>query len=269
MPELREGFDEVADLYDRIRPKYPDDLFTELFSRLPQRAEIVEVGPATGQATGSLLAHHARVTAVELGRNLAGRLRRNFQGHDVLDVIVSSFEEVDLSPHSFDAVVAATSYHWVSVAARLEKPFNLLRPGGWLAVIDTVQVSAPTDRGFFERVQPVYDEHGQGHHGPPAPQPEEASSPIMVELEQSALFGSPLLYRYRWDQTYSTSEYIDLMGSYSGTQAMPKEQRAALLADMSKFIDEKFNGHVTRPLVIVLTLAQTISDTKTSSGERE
>jgi hypothetical protein len=205
------------------------------------------------------------VTAVELGPNLASRLRRNFEGRDDLDVIVSSFEEVHLPLHSFDAVVAATAYHWVSGVARLQKPLELLRPDGWLAVIDTVQVAAPTDHGFFERVQPIYDRYGQGHHGPPAPEPEEASSPIMAELVQSPLFHSPLLFRYRWDQAYSSFEYIDLMRSNSGTQAMPKEQRAGLLADMSKFIDEQFNGFVTRPLVITLTLAQPTASADSSS----
>ncbi len=262
MRELREGFDDIADLYDRIRPRYPEELFTELFSRLPQRAEVVEVGPGTGQATGALLNHHARVTAVELGANLASRLRRNYSARDDLDVIVSSFEEAALPPHSFDAVVAATSYHWVSGTSRLEKPHELLRPDGWFAIIDTVQVSAPTDHGFFERVQPIYERYGQGHQGPPAPVPDEASSPIMAELEKSALFRSPSLFRYRWDQTYSTSEYIALIRSYSGTQAMPEDQRTALLADMSRFVEDHFGGYVTRPLVIVLTLAHPTARTR-------
>ena len=39
MPDLpqawRVGFDEVAELYDRVRPGYPDDLFDELAAALP------------------------------------------------------------------------------------------------------------------------------------------------------------------------------------------------------------------------------------------
>ena len=40
MPDLpqawRDGFDEVAELYDRVRPGYPDDLLDELAAVLPR-----------------------------------------------------------------------------------------------------------------------------------------------------------------------------------------------------------------------------------------
>jgi SAM-dependent methyltransferase len=259
VPELREGFDEVAELYDRVRPKYPDALFEELTSRLPEMADVVEVGPGTGQATGSLLARHARITAIELGGHLAERLRLNFEGNDDLRVVVSSFEDAVLPSHSFDALVAATAYHWIRQPIRLEKPLELLRPGGWVAIIDTVQVAAPTDDGFFDRVQPVYERHGQsGTHSPP-PLPERATSHFVAEFDESPLYGVPALYRYRWDQTYDTSSYADLIRSYSGTRAMQEAEREALISELSKIIEEEFGGKVTRPLVITLTLAQTVS----------
>ena len=69
MPDLpqawRDGFDEVAELYDRVRPGYPDDLLDELAAVLPRSPVVVEVGPGTGQATKGLVARGASVTAVE------------------------------------------------------------------------------------------------------------------------------------------------------------------------------------------------------------
>jgi 16S rRNA A1518/A1519 N6-dimethyltransferase RsmA/KsgA/DIM1 with predicted DNA glycosylase/AP lyase activity len=109
--ELRDGFDAVPDIYDRVRPKYPSAPFDELFSRLPECPNIVEVGPGTGQATGSMLARHARVTAVERGAGLADRLRSNFVHHDELEVVVSTFEDAGLPGQFFDALVSATAYH--------------------------------------------------------------------------------------------------------------------------------------------------------------
>jgi hypothetical protein len=41
LPGLRAGFDDVAEPYDRIRPKYPAPLFEEPFSQLPEQAEVV------------------------------------------------------------------------------------------------------------------------------------------------------------------------------------------------------------------------------------
>jgi SAM-dependent methyltransferase len=257
MAELRTGFDRVADIYDRVRPQYPAALFDELFSRLPVRPDVVEVGPGTGQATGSLLDRGARVTAVELGSHLADRLRQNFPSRSDLEVIVSSFEAVDLPSHSFDAVVSATAFHWVAAPENVEKPYELLRPGGWLALIDTVQVAAPSDRGFFERVQPIYDRFGESKGFVPAPAPDHATNRLLPELEASPLYAETLLFRYRWDQTYETSDYADLLRSYSTSQAMAENDRKAFIAEISQCIDHAFDGRITRPLVITLTLART------------
>jgi ubiquinone/menaquinone biosynthesis C-methylase UbiE len=258
MEELRTGFDDVADVYDHIRPTYPGALFDELFSRLPPRADALEVGPGTGQATGALLAHGARVRAVEPGVNLAKRLRSNYEDHDQLQVIVSSLEDVVVLDHSFDAVVAATSLHWVLEAFRLKKPYELLRPDGWMATIDTVQVAASTDLGFLERSQSVYDQYGDATDRPRVPSPEEATSSIFSELQRSTLFQGPLLFRYRWDQTHTSTEYGDLLRSYSTTRSMAEGVREAFVNDMTGFIDEEFEGRVTRPLVITLTMAHSV-----------
>jgi SAM-dependent methyltransferase len=240
-----------------VRPQYPGPLFDELFSRLPVRPEVVEVGPGTGQATGALLDRGARVTAIELGPHLADRLRRHFPKRDELEIIVSSFEAVDLPARSFDAVVSATAYHWVHRPENVEKPHELLRPGGWLALIDTVQVAAPSDDGFFERVQPVYDRFGESEGHLPPPEPDQATNRLLPEFEASPLYAETQLFRYRWDQTYATSDYADLVRSYSTSQAMAEEKREALIAEITRCIDREFDGRITRPLVITLALART------------
>src|SRR3954451_21675360 len=85
MPNLprawRDGFDEVAELYDRGRPGYPDDLFDELAAALPRSPAVVEVGPGTGQATKGLVARGANVTGVELAAPPAAVLARNLPTH--------------------------------------------------------------------------------------------------------------------------------------------------------------------------------------------
>jgi len=48
---------------------------------------------------------------------------------------------------------------------------------------------------------------------------------------------------------------VILMLSYSGTQMMPPSQREGLLDDMEAFINDHFDGQVTRPLVVTLTTA--------------
>jgi hypothetical protein len=48
------------------------------------------------------------------------------------------------------------------------------------------------------------------------------------------------------------------MLSYSSTQMMNESDRNDLLSAMEAFINERFAGYVTRPLVVALTTARRI-----------
>jgi SAM-dependent methyltransferase len=258
-PDLanRAGFDQVAQRYDRVRPGYPDVVFDELFGRLPVRPAVVEVGPGTGQATRSLLARGARVTAVELGAAMADQLTANLAGPD-LEVLVSSFEDAALADRSFDAVVAATAYHWVPTGAQITRPARLLRPGGWLAVIDTIQVDSLADHGFWDRIQDVFERHGEGRRAedPPLADFDHATPALLPALAVAAEFTDVEVLRFPHDQTYTAAQYAELHRTYSGWLAMPPAAGEALVADICAVIDAEYGGQVVRPLAITLLLGR-------------
>ena len=74
-------------------------------------------------------------------------------------------------------------------------------------------------------------------------------------LNEDRRFDSVAVRRYDWNQTYSASDYRDLMLSYSVTQMMKEPDRAGLLDHLESFIRSDFGGVVTRPLVVTLTTA--------------
>ena len=61
---------------------------------------------------------------------------------------------------------------------------------------------------------------------------------------------------YDWDQTYTAAEFRQLMLSYSGTQCMEPGAREGLLDDIEVFAEQRYDGQVTRPLVVTLTTAR-------------
>ena len=65
-------FNTVADVYERIRPGYPDELYQTLFAYAPLYASscAVEVGIGGGQATLPVLKTGCALTAVEFSINL-------------------------------------------------------------------------------------------------------------------------------------------------------------------------------------------------------
>jgi SAM-dependent methyltransferase len=254
LDDIRLSFNEVAETYDRVRPRYPAELFDALFQMLPSQPEIVEVGPGTGQATKDLLSRGASVLAIEIGPAMAAKLRSNLSS-DRLRVQVGDFEVTEIGGGTADAVFSATAYHWISREAQVDRPAWVLRPGGLVAIIDSIQVDSPNDREFFAAAQPIYERYGQGHSGPPAPIRGTVDPAIRAVLDEDRRFDSVTVHRYDWDQTYSASEYRDLMLSYSATQMMKESDRTGLLDDMDSFIERDFGGVVTRPLVCTLTTA--------------
>ncbi len=252
--DVRLSFNEDAEIYDKVRPSYPADMFDALFEMLPSLPEIVEVGPGTGQATRDLLARGASVLAIEIGPAMAAKLRSNLPS-DRLRVGVGDFEVMEIAAGDADAVFSATAYHWISREAQTDRPAAILRPGGLVAIVDLIQVESPDDAGFFAAAQPIYERYGQAHTGPPAPTRGTVDPAIRAALDADRRFDSVVVRQYDWDQTYNASDYRNLMLSYSGTQMMEESERAGLLDEMESLIRNDFGGVVTRPLVVTLTTA--------------
>src|SRR4051812_40708481 len=129
---LRDTFDEAPELYDRVRPDYPAAVFEDLttLARLRPGSRVLELGCGTGQATVPLATRGFEVVAIEFGAGLADVASRNLAAFPGVDIVNAAFEEWPLPPASFDAVVAATSFHWLDAEVRLAKVADALRSGG-------------------------------------------------------------------------------------------------------------------------------------------
>lgn len=250
--DIRLGFDRVPELYTEVRPTYPDELFEQLFSLLPNAPHIVEVGPGTGQATEALLRNGASVQAIELGAQLAASLLRRLSDFDGLDVQIGDFETLPVTSPQADAIVAATCYHWISDAAKIDRPAEVLAPGGVLAIIDTNQVDDAADKGYFDVVNPIYAKFGRARAAVP-PTAEVLEPAMQSVMEADARCADVSVLKVRRDLTYSTANYEKLLRTYSGTQSLSTDDREAMLAALIAVANEQFGGEVTRPIVFTLT----------------
>ena len=189
-----------------------------------------------------------------MGAHLAAVLARNVL---TVEIVVGPFEDVDLAPGSFDAVVAANSYHWVPPEVRMTRPAALLRPGGHLALIALNQVASPADRGFFDEVHHVFSRHGLPGTHEPTPTHEELVPSFLDEIAASPEFGEPSIHRYRWDQRYTSRGYTELKRTDSNSRAMADpEAREAMLVEVEALIDSRYDGWIVRPLTASLVLAR-------------
>ena len=130
-------FDGVSGLYEASRPGYPGHIveFVVATAGLGPGAAILEVGCGTGQLTESLACFGFSLTAIDIGPSMIAAARRRLEGSAV-SFQAASFEDLDAADASFDLIVSAAAFHWIDPEVKFAKSARLLRPGGWLAVLD-------------------------------------------------------------------------------------------------------------------------------------
>lgn len=254
---LRVLFTEVAELYDRARPGYPAELFDDLAALgvLRPGRRVLEIGCGTGQATVPLAERGARVTAVELGPELAEVARRNLALFPTVTVVTAAFEDWPLPEEPYDLVLAATSFHWLDPAVRFRRTAAALRPGGALATISVRHVAGGSER-FFAEVQRCYERFDPAT--PPGLRlPRSADIPYdAADMEGSGLFEPPVFRRYELDISYTTGAYLDVLRTYSGHRALAPAARNALLECIGGLIDRAHGGRIVKRHLIELRVAR-------------
>jgi SAM-dependent methyltransferase len=255
---LRATFDNVAEGYRAVRPRYPDVLIDDVcrLGGLGEGSRLAEIGCGTGQATVALAKRGLEIECVELGEHLAAVARQELAGYPRATVITVPFEEWQPSRAGFDAVAAFTSLHWIDPAERYRKPAALLRPGGRLAVVKTVHVLPAGGDPFFVAVDDAYVEAGAGGDGPP-PLPEEVED-MTAEIVASGLFHPPEVRRYRWDAAYTAEEYLALLDTYSGHMLLEEQRRRRLYDRIRGLIESTPRRSVTKSYLFILHLATRI-----------
>ena len=74
--DQREVFDEIAEIYDRARPTYPERLFEDVleFARLGPDERVLEIGAGPGKATLGFARHGCCMLCLEPGERLASSI---------------------------------------------------------------------------------------------------------------------------------------------------------------------------------------------------
>jgi len=204
-------FGEVAEVYDRARPGYPDELFDDLvrMGELAAGDPVLEIGAGTGKATTALLVRGLAVTALEPDAAMAGVLRQRASAAVVVD---GDFETWSTVPDQFALVCAAQAWHWVRPDVGLTKAGDTLRPGGLIALwwnrpntnSHPIQLEL---QGVYERLAPAIAEN--------VPDPNVSARGVADQLRASDQFTDVDERVYEWSTSYDTTAYLELMTTHS------------------------------------------------------
>ena len=245
----RATFDSVAELYDRYRPGYSEQLVDDIvtLASLPPGGTVLEIGSGTGKATLPFARRGLAITCVERGANLARVAARQLADFPKVRIEVKQFEDWTGEDGSFDLVFAAQSFHFLDASSALPRIARLLRVGGALAIFGNHPVHGQSD--VEKKIQDAYVRHA----------PElclgDKDPPLEDRIDASGLFGTVIMTRYRWRATYTADDYLGLMNTQSPHRVLPDEQRTALLTAIRQAIDSS-GGSVTLDYVTRLHLAR-------------
>jgi SAM-dependent methyltransferase len=269
-------FDGVVDSYDTYRPGFPAEVFTHIsgITGLGPGSRVVEVGPGTGLATARLVDLGVDVLGVEPGPALAAATSERFAGTDRVRVVNARFEDWSPPGERFDAVVATNAWHWLDPSGRWTKAHGLLRPHGWLVLVNHIVVRQPGQPEVFELTADLHERHASDHPAwglPPTPgefiAAAEAAASSITELERvhgrtddtsssDGLFERPILRWCRQTQHFDARGFVGLLRTYSLYGSLPDHVREPLLAGIEDRIRTRMGDRARRDYLVAVRLAR-------------
>ncbi len=256
-------FNEVPELYDRVRPDYPDELFADLLAitGIHDGSMVLEVGCGTGQATRALAVRGFRICAVEAGSGMAAVARQRLGNFDNVEVKNSTFEEWDSQGKHFDLLLAAASWHWVDPDVGWPKAHALLHPAGWMALIGNVVVRRPGELEVYAETADLHERFCPGNpdwgHPPLEEEVRKTSDGWGVGVEDPGRWFGPTEVRwYPAVQWFDGAGFADLLRSASVYRRLKPEVRDPLLAAVAERIRERLGDRVPRRYLAVLRVGR-------------
>lgn len=257
-------FDEVPELYDRVRPTYPDEMFADLaaVTGMDERSSVLEVGCGTGQATRSLAALGCSVTAVERGTGMAALARQRLATCSNVDIETSSFEGWDDRGRRFDVLVAASAWHWVDPAIGWPRAHDVLRPGGWVALLGNVVVRRPGEPEVYAETADLHERFSPGNPGwghPPLEDEVRATNEGWGLVEDpGSLFGPTIVRWYPTVQWFDGEGFADLLRSTSLYRSLDRDVREPLLDAIAERIRTRMEDRAPRRYLSVLRVGERV-----------
>ncbi|MDG4824828.1 class I SAM-dependent methyltransferase [Asanoa sp. WMMD1127] len=229
--EVAESFGVDAERYDRARPRYPAALIERIVATSPG-SDLLDVGCGTGIASRQFQAVGCRVLGVEPDPRMAAHARR----HGV-EVEVAKIEGWDPAGRVFDTVVAAQAWHWVDPRAGAHAAFDVLRPGGRVALFWNAGQPTPDAgtafAGIAARLVPEL---------PAMPADALAAYGSMADTAAAGLteagFEAVEHWRDDWQHTYTRDEWLDVLPTQGIFTRLPADRLGPLLSETGAAIDE-------------------------------
>jgi len=235
LDERKRWYSSVA----RVRPRYAEvwiDRVVEI-AQLPTKARLLEIGCGPGTATVAFAERGYSMVCLEPSEEAYQLALENCKIYPHVSVVNTTFEEWEPAANQFDAVLAATSFHWVTPEVGYAKAATALRDRGALILLWNTGMK-PTHE-VYQVLEPVFQAYApelakyETHE-----QQLENLETIRQALLDSSLFQDLISDYVLHETTYSIDDYLALLSTYSSYIALEIEQRDRLFEAMRSTLKE-------------------------------
>ena len=232
-------YSEVANAYDKVRPRYSNELidFAIEYTRLSASNRILEIGCGSGIATTSFASREFTVTSLEPNFQACQLARKNCAAYSKVRICQTTLEEYSLDSQQFDAVLAATSIHWVDPSIGYPKIAKVLKKDGYLILLWNAGLKP--EENLYRLLKPIYEAHT------PSLKPFKTISDERSELQallqniiNSGYFYHLLSKELIITVDYSLKDYLLLLSTYSPYIALEKTQRQNLFTALEECLQK-------------------------------
>ena len=250
LEERRQWYSQAARNYHWARPRYPQELIEGVIgaAQLSTASTVLEVGCGPGIATLDFAARGLQMHCVEPSEAACEIARASCKDYPNIEVVESTFEEWSLeewlAKHPpFDAVLAATSFHWLSPDVAYQKSAAALRPNGHLILMWATPPQLSEQ--LSADLQPTYEKFGlldlwetsyrtAGYY-------RKNFESFAQKVSDSGYFQPSQVEIEAFESTYSIEKYLALLSTLSSYIALASEKRIPLLEAIGKQLSQQLN----------------------------
>ena len=231
--ELRRIFDTIPEQFDKFRPRYSPELFEYLINRtkLDPEKTVLEIGPGTGQATEPILKTGCDYNAIELGENLYAKMRAKYDRFSNFHIVNDDFITHDFGQQRFDLIYSAATIQWIPEETAFSKTYELLKPGGTLAMMLTRSDYKTPNEELYQKIQKLYAQYFK----PEIPYTngsfkyDNAPNYGYVDFERHDFYGR---------REMNPDEYVSFCGTHCDHMVIPEPYKTLFFEGLRNAVEE-------------------------------
>lgn len=259
LEQRKNWYSAAAKAYNKARPRYPQELIEQVaqVAQLSTNSKILELGCGPGTATVAFAQLGCSMTCLEPNPDFFQLAEYNCQPYSNVEIENTSFEEWKLKPFEFDAVLAASSFHWILPEIGYPKAANALKESSRLILLWNKELQPSYE--VYKSLSEIYQVYTPSLN---RYEDQATQEYVLRELGNMAIesgqFKDLISEQVRSQVTYTVDEYLTLLNTYSPYLKLDPHTKESLFSGLRHRIEDDFGGSLQLSYISAFHISQKV-----------